>query len=61
MFKSSGDLRYGDPLSLTLFTIFIDLLSRLLNKAKVEGDIYEILCLRHETTLVVARQYVCGI
>lgn len=39
-FLSSRGLRQGDPLSPALFVIFIDLLSRLLTRAEVCGDLH---------------------
>ena len=33
-FKGSGGLRQGDPLSLFLFALVVDVMGRLINKAK---------------------------
>lgn len=38
-FKAGRGIRQGDPFSLTLFTIYSDLLSRILSKAEQEGKI----------------------
>lgn len=39
-FKASRGIRQGDPLSPALFTIFFNVFSRLLTKAKSEGKIH---------------------
>lgn len=46
-FKPTRGIKQGDPISLGLFTIFFDLLSRILTKAEEDGLIHGVKISRH--------------